>query len=80
VGQIDQFDNAHFPLVNLGANIFPAAVSPDSKDRLVNNSTFQIWAHATMSGEILPRFFRVRWWAYRTGKDFGEMPFDALVR
>jgi hypothetical protein len=80
VGQIDQFEDQHFPEVILAANIFPAAVSPDSKEGLVGNSTFQIWAHATMRGEVLPQFFRVHWWAYRAGKNFGEMPFNAQVR
>jgi hypothetical protein len=74
VGEIDHFEDAmlegggfrRFPPVLLGAAIQPPGIS-----RGLARTTFQIWAQSTPRGEFLPETFRVRWWAYRPGTDFG---------
>jgi hypothetical protein len=78
VGDVDQFEDAmlegggfrRFPSILLGA-----AIQPPRLSRGLGTTTFQIWAQATPRAEILPDTFRVRWWAYRPGKDLGVIDY-----
>lgn len=78
VGEIDNFEEAmlegggfrRFPSVLLGA----AIVQPGIR-RGFGTTTFQIWAQAAPRAEFLPDLFRVRWWAYRPGKDLGVIDY-----
>jgi hypothetical protein len=79
VGEIDNFEDAisssgdfrHYPSILLGASIVPPGIIRGPSV----STTFQIWAHATPRAEILPDAFRVRWWAYRPGKDLGVIDY-----
>lgn len=75
VGEVDQFEKAmgefvfrDFPLVLVGAAITPGGLR-------TGNSTFEIWAKAAESTFFLPTFFKVRWWAFRVGKDLGVIDY-----
>ena len=78
VGDIGNFEEAmfegggfrQFPSVMVGAAILPGGI------RTAGNTTFEIWAKATPKTESLPLAFRVRWWAYRAGTDFGTIFFS----
>ena len=78
VGEIEYFEEAmfegggfrRFPSVLVGTTILPPGSSKDFK-----NTTFEIWAQATRKSEVLPELFRVRWWAYRAGRDLGTIDY-----
>lgn len=78
VGEIDHFEDAmlegggfrRFPSILLGADIHQPNISKG-----FSTTTFQIWARATLKAELLPDSFRVRWWAYRPGKDLGVIDY-----
>jgi hypothetical protein len=78
VGEIDHFEDAmlegggfrRFPSILLGAAIQPPGIKSG-----LGTTTFQIWAQATDRVGSLPDTFRVRWWAYRPGRDLGEIDY-----
>lgn len=78
VGEVDHFEDAmnegggfrRFPSVLLGA-----AILPPGYIRGLKNTTFEIWARATERVGVLPETFRVRWWAYRPGRDHGVIDY-----
>ena len=78
VGEIDNFEEAmlegggfqRFPPVLLGADIQQPGIR-----RGFGTTTFQIWAQAAPRAQFLPDVFRVRWWAYRPGKDLGVIDY-----
>ncbi|HEX8146426.1 MAG TPA: DUF2793 domain-containing protein [Pyrinomonadaceae bacterium] len=78
VGEVDHFEDAmlegggfrRFPSILLGA-----AIQPPGLRRGLSTTTFQIWAQASDRVGILPETFRVRWWAYRPGRDLGVIDY-----
>lgn len=79
VGEIDHFEEAifegggfrRFQSILLGAVVIP----PSSFGKGIRSTTFEIWAQATERVGILPDAFRVRWWAYKPGKDLGVIDY-----
>jgi hypothetical protein len=79
VGEIDHFEDAmvegggfrRFQSILLGAVVLP----PTGFVKGVPSTTFEIWAQATERVGSLPDAFRVRWWAYRPGKDLGVIDY-----
>ena len=83
VGEIDHFEDAmlegggfrRFQSVQLAAVVTP----PSGFGKGIRNTTFEIWAQATERAGILPDAFRVRWWAYKVGKDLGTIDYMPQV-
>ncbi|HEX7317677.1 MAG TPA: DUF2793 domain-containing protein [Pyrinomonadaceae bacterium] len=82
VGDIDHFEDAmndgsgsfrRFPSILLGATILPSGLGN------LKNTTFEIWARASERIAFLPDSFRVRWWAYKPGKDLGVIDYAPLT-
>lgn len=79
VGEVDHFEDAmfegggfrRFQSILLGAVVTP----PPRIGKGLENTTFEIWAQASPRAEILPDEFRVRWWAYRAGRDQGVVDY-----
>jgi len=78
VGEVDYFEDAmvegggfrRFQSILLGAVVLQPGIS-----RGFPSTTFEIWAQATPRAEVLPDEFRVRWWAYKAGRDQGVIDY-----